>query len=162
MLMRNGLLGVAVACLVIAGCGRDCTGAGCSGDVGLQVENYITGLQRPWDIGWLPNGTVLVTERPGPLKVFADGVDEDPISITLDDLVSTGGEGGMMGLEVDPDFDDNGYIYICMASSMDEVGVHRKWCSSTMVSIASSGTAGSMREVMSGADHIWPSSWTSS
>ena len=27
------------------------------------------------------------------------------------------GEGGMMGLEVDPDFDDNGYVYICMASS---------------------------------------------
>jgi glucose/arabinose dehydrogenase len=117
MLMRNGLLGVAVACLVVAGCGGDCTGAGCSGDVGLQVEDYITGLERPWDIAWLPNATPLVTERPGPLKVFANGVDEDPISIPLDDVVSTGGEGGMMGLEVDPDFDDNGYIYICMASS---------------------------------------------
>ena len=113
-------MGVAAACIVAAGCGEDCTGSGCGGspsDIDLQVADYITGLERPWDIAWLPNGTVLVTERPGPLNVFADGVDAEPTIIPLTDVVSTGGEGGMMGLEVDLDFDDNGYVYICMASS---------------------------------------------
>jgi glucose/arabinose dehydrogenase len=140
--MRNGLFGVAIACLVFVGCGDDgCAGNGCRGTAGsggtagnggtagsggigggvteieLRVDDYITGLERPWDIAWLPNGTVLVTERPGQLRVYVDGVGADPKIIPLTDVVSTGGEGGMMGLEVDPDFGENGYIYICMASS---------------------------------------------
>jgi glucose/arabinose dehydrogenase len=116
---------VAVTCAITAGCkGDGCSGNGCGGsgggepsDIGLQVDDYITGLERPWDVAWLPNETVLVTERPGRLNVYTDGVDAAPIVIPLVDVVSTGGEGGMMGLEVDPNFDDNGYIYICMASS---------------------------------------------
>jgi glucose/arabinose dehydrogenase len=81
------------------------------------VDGYITGLERPWDIAWLPNGTVLVTERPGPLNVYVDGVDAEPTVIPFTDLVSNGGEGGLLGLEVDPEFDENGYVYLCMASS---------------------------------------------
>jgi len=149
--MRNGFLGVAIMCLMVAACGDDgcgrngCDGAGGSGgtagaggaagrggsagsagtggvggavtEIDLRVEDYITGLERPWDIAWLPNGTVLLTERPGPLSVYVNGVGEAPVLIPLDDVVSTGGEGGMMGLEVDPDFDENGYVYVCMASS---------------------------------------------
>ncbi|MGB5220116.1 MAG: PQQ-dependent sugar dehydrogenase [Polyangiales bacterium] len=141
MYLRNGFLGVAFFCLMIAGCGEEaCSGSGCGaagtggsagsggssggGGVGggvteieLQVDDYITGLERPWDIAWLPNETVLVTERPGQLKVYVDGVGADPTVIPLTDVVSNGGEGGMLGLEVDPNFNDNGYIYICMASS---------------------------------------------
>ena len=124
---------------MIAGCGEEgcsgCGGAGTGGPAGsggssgsggvgggvseieLQVDDYITGLERPWDIAWLPNETVLVTERPGQLKVYVAGVGADPTVIPLTDVVSNGGEGGMLGLEVDPNFNDNGYIYICMASS---------------------------------------------
>jgi glucose/arabinose dehydrogenase len=59
-----------------------------------------------------------VTERPGRLNVYADGIDGQPLTITPDDVVANG-EGGMMGLEVDPDFDSNGYVYVCMASNLD-------------------------------------------
>lgn len=131
-------LGVGV---MVAGCGGDgCTGAGCGAsvtggnggsggsgaggsggtapiEVTLEVEDYITGLERPWDIAWLPNGTVLVTERPGRLNVYLDGTDVAPFVIPIEDVVSNGGEGGVMGLEVDPSFEDNGYIYICTTSS---------------------------------------------
>ena len=147
MLMRNALLGVAVACVLVSGCGDDgCSGNGCGGSAGtagtggsagtagtggsagnggsggvteidLQVEDYIAALDRPWDIAWLPNGTVLVTERAGRLNVYVDGAASAPTVITLDDVVSTGGEGGLMGLEVDPDFNDNGYVYVCTASN---------------------------------------------
>jgi glucose/arabinose dehydrogenase len=86
-------------------------------EIELRVEDYIVGLERPWDIGWLPNETVLVTERPGNLKIFVNGADAAPTVIPIDDVVSTGGEGGLMGLEVDPEFASNGYVYVCMASS---------------------------------------------
>ena len=84
----------------------------------MEVTPFISGLDKPWDIAWLPNGTVLVTERPGRLNVYVDGVDAQPFIVTPDDVVANG-EGGMMGLEVDPEFATNGYVYVCMASNMD-------------------------------------------
>lgn len=93
-------------------------GAGAAGGgtvASLEISPYISGLDKPWDIAWLPNGTVLVTERPGPLNVYVDGIDAAPFTITPDDLVANG-EGGMLGLEVDPDFSSNGYVYVCICS----------------------------------------------
>jgi len=86
--------------------------------VDLDVTPFISGLTKPWDIAWLPNGTVLVTERSGPLSVYVDGVDSTPFTIAPTDLVAKGAgdEGGMLGLEVDPDFANNGYVYVCMAA----------------------------------------------
>ncbi len=85
--------------------------------IGLDVAPLITGLDKPWDIAWLPNETVLVTERPGRLNVYVDGVDQAPFVIAPADLVASG-EGGMLGLEVDPDFASNGYVYVCMCSDL--------------------------------------------
>jgi glucose/arabinose dehydrogenase len=82
----------------------------------LDVTTFISGLANPWDIAWLPNGTVLVTERPGRLNVYVDGVDAEPFVHAPMDLVASG-EGGMLGLEVDPAFSTNGYIYVCMCSN---------------------------------------------
>ena len=94
-------------------------GTGGGGTVSdLQVAPFISGLERPWDIAWLPNGTVLVTERPGRLNIYVNGVDAQPFTVAPNDVVANG-EGGMLGLEVDPDFAANGYIYVCMASDMD-------------------------------------------
>jgi len=81
------------------------------------VTTFIPGLTNPWDIAWLPNGTVLVTERPGPLNVYVNGVGAPPVTHMPDDLVASG-EGGMLGLEVDPDFSNNGYVYVCMCSTL--------------------------------------------
>ena len=86
--------------------------------VDLDVTPVISGLDKPWDIAWLPNGTALVTERPGRLNVYVDGLGSAPFIITPTDVVSTGGEGGMLGLEVDPLFASNGYVYVCMASDL--------------------------------------------
>jgi glucose/arabinose dehydrogenase len=97
-------------------------GTGGSGGFGggivsdLEVTTFITGLDKPWDIAWLPNGTVVVTERAGRLNVYVDGVDAPPFTVAPSDLIASG-EGGMMGLEVDPDFNTNGYVYVCMGSN---------------------------------------------
>jgi len=109
-------------CVVVTGCGGDgCGAGGCIGtggptDIRLEVDDFIAGLEKPWDIAWLPNGTVLVTERPGRLNVYVDGVDSAPFVVAPDDVVPRG-EGGMMGLEVDPDFSNNGYVYVCTTSN---------------------------------------------
>lgn len=124
---------VAMLGAVALGCGDEgCEGPGCngggtggavgSGGIGgagpieLQVEDFITGLSKPWDIGWLPDGTVVVTERPGRLNVYADGPDAAPLTVTIDDVIAAG-EGGLMGLEIDPSFATNDYIYVCTTSN---------------------------------------------
>jgi len=93
------------------------SGSGGSGIVsGLDLVTVISGLDKPWDIAWLPNRTVAVTEKAGRLDVYVDGIDAEPFVITAPDVVSNS-EGGMLGLEVDPDFSSNGYVYVCMASN---------------------------------------------
>jgi glucose/arabinose dehydrogenase len=96
-------------------------GAGGAGGQGgsvtdLEITPVIEGLSNPWDIGWLPNGTVLLTERPGRLHIYVDGIDEAPVVIEPSDVVASG-EGGMLGLEVDPSFESNGYVYVCFCSN---------------------------------------------
>lgn len=108
--------------LLSAGCGDEgCGAGGCNStsapvDIRLQVDDFVAGLDKPWDLAWLPNGTLLVTERPGHLNLYLDGVDAAPFVISPEDVVARG-EGGMMGLEVDPSFADNGYVYVCTTSN---------------------------------------------
>jgi glucose/arabinose dehydrogenase len=105
----------------MAGAGGTAGGGGIGGGAGsggtdLEVTPFISGLSNPWDIAWLPNGTALVTERPGRLNVYVNGVDAAPFVHQPTDVVANG-EGGMLGLEVDPNFSTNGYVYVCMCSS---------------------------------------------
>ncbi|MGB8330073.1 MAG: PQQ-dependent sugar dehydrogenase [Polyangiales bacterium] len=82
----------------------------------LQATTEVSGLSNPWDVGWLPNGTMLVTERPGRLNVYVGGSSIPPVVFEPTDVVVYG-EGGMLGLEVDPTFDTNGYVFVCMTSN---------------------------------------------
>lgn len=119
---RNILALLITCCVTSASCGDDgCGPSGCDAgggptDIRLQVDDYLTGFDKPWDIAWLPNGTVLVTERPGRLSVYTNGPEAEPVVIPITDVVVRG-EGGLMGLEVDPSFSDNGHIYLCTTSS---------------------------------------------
>lgn len=76
----------------------------------LETEVLIEGLENVWDLGFLPNDTLLFTERPGRLSALVDG--EKKLIETLPNVFADG-EGGLMGLAVDVDFKDNSNIYIC-------------------------------------------------
>ncbi len=86
-------------------------------------------LDHPWDIGFLPNGTMVVTERDGRFSRIVGGQAQlivAPADVRAD--VSAGDEGGMLGLAVDPQFASNGYVFVCMASTagaVDDVRVVR-------------------------------------
>ncbi len=64
---------------------------------------FTTGLEVPWDLAFLPDGNILVTERPGSVRVVGrDGaLRKKPVARVE---VSAQGEGGLLGIDLDPDF----------------------------------------------------------
>ncbi|MEV6244286.1 PQQ-dependent sugar dehydrogenase [Lentzea sp. NPDC051838] len=68
---------------------------------GLKVEEVAAGLEHAWDIGFLKDGSLLLTERPGRMKLVKNG-QVTPVDIKLDDI-QVRGEGGLMGLVIHPD-----------------------------------------------------------
>ncbi len=77
----------------------------------LRVQTVATGLEVPWEIAFLPDGGALVTERPGRVRLLQpDGqLRAQPVATVA---VSALGEGGLMGLALDPDFEDNELLYL--------------------------------------------------
>jgi glucose/arabinose dehydrogenase len=64
------------------------------------------GFEHAWDIGFLPDGRALVTERPGRISIVSglrEGATRTTVEADLDDLFVSG-EGGLMGMVVHPDF----------------------------------------------------------
>ena len=74
------------------------------------VETVAEGLETPWSVAFLPDGRYLVSERPGRLRVVAaDGTLSAPLEHGR--TVVAEGQGGMLGVTLDPDFADNRLIY---------------------------------------------------
>lgn len=72
------------------------------------------GLDVPWEIRFLPDGSLLVSERPGRLaRLSANGTVRRRVEVPD---VSHTGEGGLMGLALDPDFASNRRIYVCFTT----------------------------------------------
>ncbi len=80
----------------------------------LTVTNAVTGLGRPWDLGFTPDGTMLITEKAGPIVAIVGGT-RRVLASPADVAVS--GEGGMLGLAIDPAFASNKRIYVCFRSN---------------------------------------------
>lgn len=79
---------------------------------GQTVEVVASNLIVPWAVAPSPDSRIFITERPGRLRVVnADGqLQVEPV-ITIDDVRALG-EGGLLGLDLDPDFAANGYMYV--------------------------------------------------
>jgi glucose/arabinose dehydrogenase len=81
-------------------------------NVAFDVVQIAEGLQNPWSLAFLPDGRMLVTERPGRLRVVtADGKLSEPVT-GLPELVA-GGQGGLLEVALDPGFQKNQTIYVC-------------------------------------------------
>lgn len=86
-----------------------------SGTPQLNQSVFLSGLANPWDLGFSPDGWVVVTERPiGISAVRADGSARRLLHAPADLLVAS--EAGMMGLAIDPNFGANRRIYVCFGS----------------------------------------------
>lgn len=86
-----------------------------SQNVELNIETLADGLEHPWGLAFLPDGNMLVTERPGRLKlVTRDG--------TISEIVGTPnvvarGQGGLLDVALDPDFENNRLVYVSYAEA---------------------------------------------
>lgn len=85
-----------------------------------QIEIIAENLDIPWEIEFLPNGDLLVTERPGNLIRITDKKETIPI-----EGVAHRGEGGLLGLELDPDFEKNNWIYLYLTSRQGDSLINR-------------------------------------
>ena len=83
----------------------------------LATANFVTGLNNPWDMSFLSDGTMFFTERPGPVKVRLTNGTINTIVTPAD--VAASGESGMMGLAVDPNFASNHFLYTCYTTAGD-------------------------------------------
>ena len=76
---------------------------------GLKVETIASGLDHPWALAFLPDGRMLVTERPGRLcLVTQDGRVSAPLKGVPE--VFARGEGGLLDVALDPNFTSNPLI----------------------------------------------------
>ena len=81
----------------------------------LDVEVVAKGFEHGWDIGFLPDGRALVTERPGRISIVSglrEGARRSQVRADLDD-VFVSGEGGLMGMVVHPDFASSRLFTTC-------------------------------------------------
>ena len=105
------------------GCTAQTGPAPISGDVpearGWRAEVVVDGLSHPWSIAWLPDGSALVTERPGRLRLIRDGrLDSQPIA-GLPPVLAFG-QGGLLDIALHPDFVHNRLVYLTMTVGSPE------------------------------------------
>jgi glucose/arabinose dehydrogenase len=77
----------------------------------VKVETVAKGLDHPWGLAFLPDGEMLVTEKPGTLRrVSKDGAVSKPLS-GVPEVVAMG-QGGLLDVAIDPNFSSNRLVYI--------------------------------------------------
>ncbi len=76
-----------------------------------RVVEVVDGLEQPWSMAFLPGGDMLVTERPGRLRLVRDGaLVAEPVGGVP--AVFAQGQGGLLDVELHPDFEDNRLVYL--------------------------------------------------
>lgn len=81
-----------------------------SADVDYQVVTVADGLEKPWAVTFLPDGRMLVTEKPGRLRIVT-GAGELSQPVAGLPEVDARDQGGLLDVVLDPDFDENRLIY---------------------------------------------------
>ena len=77
---------------------------------GPTVTTVARGLEIPWEIAFLPDGRALITERTGRLRLLSR--DRRLLAAPVARIPVGGGDGGLLGLAVDPDFPRNRFVYM--------------------------------------------------
>jgi aldose sugar dehydrogenase len=99
----------------------------------LSHTTVLSDLNEPWDMAFLPDETMFFTEKCHGLSVrMPDGTvnnllgmeETEGYASSADDLFCLG-QAGMMGVAVDPDFDDNRYVYVYSTSNMSDPHTNR-------------------------------------
>jgi aldose sugar dehydrogenase len=82
----------------------------------MNVEVVARGLDHPWSLAFTPDGDMLVTERPGRLRIIRDGV-LDPTPIAGLPTIFNLGIAGLTDIALHPDFATNGLVYFAYSAN---------------------------------------------
>src|SRR5690606_21216931 len=77
----------------------------------LRVSVLARGLENPWSLAFLPDESILITERPGRLRHFRNGKLSDPIA-GMPDVVTDNFISGLHDIKLHPDFEQNRLVYM--------------------------------------------------
>ena len=107
----------------LAGCAEPSGPVEPTGDVpeasGWRTQTIVDGLRHPWGLAWLPDGAVLITERPGRLRLVRDGkLESTPIAGVP--AVCACGQGGLLDVSLHPDFAQNRLVYLTFAQGTED------------------------------------------
>jgi glucose/arabinose dehydrogenase len=84
----------------------------------FKVETFAKGLVHPWGLAFLPDGRLLVTERPGRVRLIGkDGTLSAPLQGVP--KVYASGQGGLLDFQIGPDFAASGLVYLSYADPRD-------------------------------------------
>ena len=87
----------------------------------IRVVSVAEGLESPWSMAFLPDGGILVTERPGRLRLISDGkLQDDPIPGVPE--VQYLNHGGLMDVALHPNFEENSLVYLTYSKLGTEGG----------------------------------------
>jgi glucose/arabinose dehydrogenase len=103
-------------------------------DQQARVRTVATGLEIPWDLAFLPDGRALVTERPGRVRLLTSDGQLAPVARVA---VSSRGEGGLLGIALDPEFLDNQLVYLYFTGTTSMHLERWRWTGSRLVREAS-------------------------
>ena len=79
-----------------------------------KVVSVAEDLVQPWSMAWLPNGDMLITEKPGRLRLVRNG-QLLPVAIPGTPEVLYKGQGGLFEVVPHPNFGDNQWVYLTFA-----------------------------------------------
>ena len=86
-----------------------------------RVVTVADGLMNPWSIAFLPDGDILITEKPGQLRLVRNGVLRmEPVEGVPEVLFQ--GQGGLFDVVPHPDFESNQLIYLTYAKPIGDDG----------------------------------------
>jgi len=77
----------------------------------VRLVTVTEGLERPWGLAFLPDGRMLVSERPGRLRVVGKDGRLDPVPVAGLPRVDAQGQGGLLDVALHPRYRDNGWVY---------------------------------------------------
>jgi len=87
----------------------------------LDVRTFARGLVHPWSLAFLPDGTILVTERPGRMRIVTmEGQLSPPLKGVPE--VWASGQGGLLDVAIDKSFSQNKTIFFCFSERTDGGG----------------------------------------
>ena len=84
-------------------------------DVRVEAEVLTDQLENPWGLDFLPGGDVIVTERPGRIRLLSDGKLSEPLAGVPE--VAARGQGGLLDVIAAPDFEKSGLIFFSFSEA---------------------------------------------